>query len=309
VAGESESPREEDREVEKRPGEEVLPRFKTEEIAKKFQAGIEEMESLEYGEAKKLFYSCLSGATGKGDREIVQGFLDDAKLGLEIENARKTGERSGGGPMALNLLRGALEKYPGSKLVPEAEKLIREIEERIYLILDDFEPESGSLTTQSSRKAPFRNRRDRAARWAGSEINSDPRFVIHGKGSLKWEMSAGPRRRRAGRLLRGGYESAGFKNPIARWRYLVFWLYLPEPSEGTLQVLLSPNQKMNVLESLYSKKLIDLRGRMGWLPVKLDLHRDFGNTGRLRLDQVRYIGIYPSYSRPRTVYLDFVHLE
>ena len=90
---------------------------------------------------------------------------------------------------------------------------------------------------------------------------------------------------------------------------LVFWLFLPEDDEGSLQVLLFLPGGVGLRDSLHAEKLIDLRGKRGWQEVRLDLHRDFGNTRNVQLEDVRSIRIASRHLKRRTVYLDFVHLE
>ena len=99
------------------------------------------------------------------------------------------------------------------------------------------------------------------------------------------------------------------KNPITKWRYLVFSVYLPEAGEGNLRVMLSPERSSYVVGSLYTKRFIELKRKRGWFDIKLDLRRDFGGNQFTKLEDVRYIRIDYMHLFHRTIYLDFVHLE
>jgi hypothetical protein len=128
---------------------------------------------------------------------------------------------------------------------------------------------------------------------------------------MRWELEGAPRRRKAagGGGGASSYASPPLKRSIAERHWLIFWVYLPEDGPGSLQVLLSPSAGAGVLASLYSEKFIELGGKRGWIEVRLDLHRDFGNTRRVRLEDVRQVRINSIALQSRTIYLDFVHLE
>jgi hypothetical protein len=43
--------------------------------------------------------------------------------------------------------------------------------------------------------------------------------------------------------------------------------------------------------------------------VRLDIHRDFGNTANVDLEEIRYVRIDYMHLNTRTIYVDFVHFE
>ena len=106
-----------------------------------------------------------------------------------------------------------------------------------------------------------------------------------------------------------GYRSQEMKNSITRWRTLNFWIYLPEVDEGTLRVSLAPESDSSIYSCLYAEKLIELRGKKGWLPVQLELNKSFGNTRNVKLEDIHFVILEYMHVKSRTIYLDFVHFE
>jgi hypothetical protein len=294
------------------------PALKTPQAEEKFREGVQKLEAEEYAGARTILTACLKDASTPADRKAIQALIDDARLGLEIEAARKMAEQKNE-KRAIARVEAALKANPQSPLAPKAEKFIRDTEEIIYCMLDDFEP-GGTLHKETQGRDPARGETGEislSSRFRSSmSFNSDPRYVFHGKGSLKWRAggSTNPGPGPGGKRWRGdpemrGYISAELRSPITNWRTLVFHVYLPEADEGSLQVTLAPTADARVQDSLYSLKNVDLRGKKGWLPVQLDLQKDFGNSRNLKLEDVRFIRIEYLQTRFRTFYLDFIHLE
>lgn len=298
-----------------------VPKFKNEEAAGRFQEGMELMKVEEFVKARSIFRSCLKDAETTADRKILSGLVEDTRLGVEFLAAKKLfndkNEKA-----ALVKAQRALKRYPDSSLVPDVKQFMRECEELIFIILDDFEP-GGSLEkvtkrrkenaiadpsgSGSSSSSSSSSSGSSSARWNKSmSFNDDPRFVRHGKGSMKWRVGGdGYSSYYYGR----GYESMPLKNPITGRRYIVFSVFLPEADEGALRVMLSPEDTTSVARSLYTLKFIEFRKRLGWLDVRLDLRRDFGGTRFVKLEDVRYVRIDYMHLKYRTIYLDFVHFE
>ncbi len=294
------------------------PKFKSPETAGKFQEALENMEFEDYTKARSLFRACLGDTTTAEDKKILLGLIDDTKLGTELVAAKKYAQ-SKNERKAIAKVQKALNRYPDSALVPLAEKFIQECEELIYLVLDDFEP-GGSLDqfTKKRKEDPEAEEETRStssstissSRWNSYHtFNADPRFVRHGKGSLQWRLGGDYGYTGYTYYYGRGYRSAKLSNPITKWRYLVFSVFLPEADEGNLRVMLTPEIDTGVLRSLYTLKFIELRGKRGWLDIRLDLHRDFGGTRFLKLEDIRYIRIDNMHVKYRTIYLDYVHLE
>ncbi len=291
------------------------PKFKTPQASDKFLEAKKKMESREYTGARVLLSVVQKDATTPADRKLVQSFIDDTKLGDEIEGSRKMVERKDE-RKAIARVEKALKTYTESTLRPEAEKFIQETEEIIYLIFDDFEPGSSLQKETEGRKAEETSTKEEltksSGRWKKNmSYNSDPRMVRHGKGSMKWRVGGDYFYSSSYSYWWAtyGYVTAPLKNPITKWRQLVFSVYLPEADEGALRVTLATDEERGVFYSLYSKNLIDLRKQKGWKEVRLDLNRDFGNTQNVKLEDVRYIRIEYMQNKQRTIYLDFIHLE
>ena len=303
--------------------ERKLPKLKTPEAETRLKKALESFDAEKYTDARTVLGGLLKDATGPDDKKIIQALIDDTKLGTELETAKgqasKKDERK-----AITRVEKAIKLNPTSTLRPKAERFIRDTEELIYLILDDFEPGDVLETVTKSRQS---DADDAPAKGGTSEeasggppsgayrvrknmvFNSDPKLVKHGKGSMKWKVGGD-----WGYSYRYwwngyGYSSPQLKNSITKWKQLVFWVYLPESDEGALRVTLSPDSEQGVFASLYSKKFVDLRGKKGWFEARLDLRNDFGNTQNVPLDEVRWVRIENMHLKVRTLYLDFVHFE
>ena len=296
------------------------PVLKTPQAEEKFKEGMQKFKAEDYPGAADFFNACLKDASTPADKKTIQGLIDDTKFGLEIQAARKMVEQKNE-RKAIAKVQTALKKNAGSSLAPLAQKFIRETEELIYCILEDFEPgESFAQELQSEPDqggGPPRPPGMGGRRREGMRINSDPHFVRHGKGSMKWLVDGRGGGRDRPPPGPGGKDSPNsgavfttseIKN-IAKWRTLLFSVYLPDADDGALRVVLAPNASSGTNYSLYTQKLIDLRGKKGWLDVNLDLNRDFANTKNVNLSDVRFIRIEYPNSKVRTIYLDFVHLE
>ena len=283
------------------------PQFKNPQALEKFQDAAKKLESGDYVNARTAFNNLLKDASTPNDRKIVTGFIDDTKLGQELEASKEMVEKKDE-RKALVRAEKALKANPTSPLAPLVEKFIRETEELVYLILDDFEPgDALEKETGANQDGTKKKTNDSTRFYEQMSQNNDPRFVRHGKGSMKWRLGG-----YYGSYYYssyGGYRSLELKNPITNWRALSFWVYLPEADEGNLRVSLSPTLSVGVVGSLYTKKLIELRGKKGWMEVRVDLNKDFGNTQYVHLEDIRYIRIDSMHIHPRTIYLDFVHLE
>jgi len=304
----------------------AVPEMKTPQAAEKLKEAMGKLEARDYAGARTILAACLKDAAAAKDRKIIQGLIEDAKLGAEIEAARKMADGKKE-KKAIARVEAAIKKSPESFLVPAARKFIAETEELIYCVLDDFEPGDtletetapGDEESEGAKRPGFGFNQ---SRWRyGMTYNSDPAHVLHGKGSMRWAVGGGGR----GGVGRGGggrgggpgmpgqfrgYRSVELKKGFhTRWRYLAFYVFLPEASEGTFQVTLSPTAEAVVDDSLHTQKLVDLRGKTGWLPVVLDLSKDFGNTQNVKLEDVRYVRIEYNHVNRRVLYLDFVHLE
>ncbi len=297
------------------PGARPDPKFKNTQASDKFLEAKKKMESREYAGARALFSVVQKDATTSADRKLVQSFIDDTKMGDEIEGAKKMVERKEE-RKAIARVEKALKTYTDSPLKPEAEKFIQETEEMIYLIFDDFEPGSSLQKDTEGRKEDETGTKEtlskQSGRWKKNmSYNSDPRMVRHGKGSMKWRVGGNYYYSSSYTYWWDtyGYVTAPLKNPITKWRQLVFWVYLPESDEGALRVTLATDEDRGVFYSLYTKNMVDLRKQKGWKEVRLDLNKDFGNTQNVKLEDVRYIRIEYMHLRQRTIYLDFVHLE
>jgi hypothetical protein len=293
--------------------------FKTPEGQIKFQQALKKVSEDDYAGAKELLAGAQKEAVGPEDKKTVQGVIDDCRLGPEIEAARslmaKKDERG-----ALNKLEKLLRDHPKTCLRPKAEKIIREAEEIIYVVLDDFEA-GERLQPQNEDVAKAAKGNKGLNRLVGEQsINTDPQYVRHGKGSMKWrlgEVGNLQKKLRNVNLNLNTYESPELKSPIVKWKQLVFWLHLPEEDEGVLQVVLAPGAKQETKAKakgkaeaeFYGQKPIDLRGKRGWMEMRLDLRRDFGSAHPVKLEDVRFVQISITKPKDRTIYLDFVHLE
>jgi len=296
----------------------AMPELKTPQAGEKLQDGLKKIETGEYSAARTVLSGILKDAATPADRKLLQGLIDDTKLGSEIDAARDMVKRKDE-RRAIQRVERAIKTYPESALRPEAERFILETEEVIYLILDDFEPgdslqrhtEGGGDEPKVEDLKDAKSARDYlTSRWRKNMgFNSDPRFVRHGKGSMKWRIGGDYYGLYRYWYEGYGYNSTELKNAITKWRHLVFWVFLPEADEGTLRVTMSPEKEMGVYGSLYNKKLIDLRGKRGWMEVRMDLRNDFGGTAIVKLEDIRYIRIDNLNIKYRTIYLDFVHLE
>jgi len=313
------------------------PRFKTPAAAERFREGRRRMESEDYTGARTIFSSCLKDAEGPEDRKRINGLIDDTRLGVEIAAARKMVDRKDE-KRAIARVEKALKAHPSSSLRSTAERFIRETEELIYIILDDFEPGSSlQLETAPAEDAeagagkddPSAGKKEtaegdpkagggkeskaappsqRPKRWPSNfSYNSDPRFVAHGKGSCKWRLPGNQVGRSS--TVGGGYRSATLARPITGWRTLSFSIYLPEVDDGALQVTLAPQADSDVTASRYTEKFIELKGKGGWMEVRLDLQRDFGNSRFVPLENVRVVRISSAHHLQRTIYLDFIRFE
>jgi len=296
--------------------EKPAPKLKTPQASEKLQEALSQINSREYSKARAGLNSILKDAATPEDRKLLSGLIDDTKLGSELEEARTMVDRKEE-RKAITKVEKALKAYPASAVRPQAEKFIQETEEVIYLVLDDFEP-GGSLEVHTqSNKDQDTKVQDKSAsslaqnRWRKNQaFNSDPRYVQHGKGSMKWKVGGDYWGFSYRYYYEGyGYQSLELKNPINKWRYLCFWLFLPEADEGALRVTMAPELEMGVLGSLYTKKFVDFRGKRGWFPVRLDLKSDFGNTQNVKLEDIKFIRFDYMHQKIRTIYLDWVHLE
>jgi len=291
------------------------PKLKTPQASEKLQEATSQINSREYSKARIGLNSILKDAATPEDRKLLNGLIDDTKLGSELEEARAMAERKEE-RKAVSKVEKAMKAYPASALRPQAEKFIQETEEVIYLVLDDFEP-GGSLEIHTQSNKDQDKVQDKSAaslatnRWRKNQaFNSDPRYVQHGKGSMKWKVGGDYWGYSYRYYYEGyGYQSLELKNSISKWRYLCFWVFLPEADEGSLRVTMAPELEMGVLGSLYTKKFVELRGKRGWLPVRLDLKNDFGNTQNVKLEDIKYIRFDYMHQKIRTIYLDWVHLE
>jgi hypothetical protein len=307
------------------------PMLSTPEASKTFGEGLEKLSLGDYSGARAAFGACLKNAVGPGDREVLMELITDTKLGSEIEMAERLVERKEE-RRAIVMVQKALKTYPGSRLRPLAERFIERTEELIFLILDDFEPgeslqretapdwSPGDETAADPRAKGAKGRIPdpapdaamkpaprRSGRWSQNHrFNGDPRFVQHGKGSLAWTLANDIR---SGGTAATSYRSTVLPHPITRWRTLLFWVYQPQPASGSIQVTLAPDGNSPLTKCLYSEKFIELKGYRVWLEVRLDLKKDFGNTRFVKLDDMRCVRISSTTLIPRTIYLDFVHLE
>jgi hypothetical protein len=289
--------------------------LKTPQATEKFLEALKKFDTEDYTGSRAGFNACLKDAATPADKKVIQAYIEDTKVGTEIAEAKKMVERKDE-RKAISRVEKALKANPTTYLRPEAEKFIQETEEIIFLVLDDFEPgdalqketESRGATTEDDTKGT----KSTSGRWRANHFfNSDPRFVRHGKGSMKWKVG--------GAYSYGGYSSYYYdsysyrsmelKNSITKWHALVFWIYMAEADEGSLRVSLSPTTEAGITGSLYSGKLIDLRGQRGWKEIRLDLNRDFGNTRNVKLEDIHYVRIEYIHVKSRTLYLDFVHFE
>ncbi len=294
-----------------------IPGLKTPLAVEKFQEGLKKFEAGDYTGARTTFTACLKDASTPADKKVLQNYIEDTKLGSEIDGARKMVERKEE-RKAISRVEKALKANPTSSLRPEAEKFLRETEELIFLILDDFEPGEGLQKETEARDASgdkeddTKSSRSSSGRWRNNQsFTSDPKFVKHGKGSMKWKVGGAYNYYGSSSYYYDNYcyRSAELKNPITKWRSIVFWVYIPDADEGVLRVSLSPTTEAGVYASLYNQKLTDLRGLRGWKEIRLDLNRDFGNTRNVRLEDIHYVRIEYLHVKSRTLYLDFVHFE
>ncbi len=295
--------------------ERPTPKLKSPQASEKLQEGLSQIAAREYAKARTTLNGVVKDAATPEDRKLLNALIDDTKLGSELEEARAMAERKDE-RKAITKVEKAIKAYPGSALRPLAEKFIQETEEVIYLVLDDFEPGSSLEVHSQTAKDPVKLEDKSASslaanRWRKNQsFNSDPRYVQHGKGSMKWKVGGDYWGYSYRYWYEGyGYQSLELKNPISKWRYLSFWIFAPEADDGSLRVTMAPELEMGVLGSLYTKKFIDLRGKRGWIPVRLDLRNDFGNTANVKLEDIKFIRFDYLNAKIRTIYMDWVHLE
>ncbi len=292
-------------------------KFQKPESGELYRQALADLKDRMFAEAEKASRKGKSGISEKAEAEVFERLIREARAGQDLERIQKMARPKGAGPAALRELGKAIERARGLRLLEDLRRLEKEIQKRVFYLVEDFESASEGAEAEKDGGTAGKSRRKGSlgrygevgkvleAKTAGGEIQeagADRSRVRQGLRSYRWAVGKDLHLKileiETGALPRYGFLDFSLRGAAGKSAVVTVSL-LPEDPDWTQFFL---GKARGYIGSAVVKG-------EAWKDFRMSLDRDFIPREAPEKGRIAYIVLSVKNQPEQVIYLDDVKLE